>query len=114
MFGYRKRVLLSIFLISLASTALFIVNVDPRGKPLPVLLIPVIITWIMVFTFVKIVSLVFIGKELKLLNVISFAVSTAVIFLLLISGVGELTVGDFVLVVSLVGVGSLYFYKTWA
>ena len=113
MHNYQKYRQASVSVAAAVALALFVLNVNPQDKPLPVLLIPVILGWIVVYGFLNILLNLLFNKNHRLNKVISFALTTGAVFLLLISGVGAITVGDLLLVVALVVIGTFYFYKTW-
>jgi hypothetical protein len=107
-----KHLLLSI--TSLIGLVLFFISVNPEGKPLIYIFIPVFLVWVFLFTTLQMILMFIFKEKSQLRSILSVAgVSTAVL-LLLLSGVNQLTTADIILSFSLVLVSSFYFYRMWS
>ena len=103
---------LAVSSVSLAVLLLFITNVDPADKPLPYILVPIILFWIFVYALLNLLVLL-LSESTKLKRIIIFATTSAIVFMLTISGVGGLSLWDITLVITLVFIMTFYFYRTW-
>lgn len=113
---YMKKKLshLSIILVGTASLITMFLFVNPEDKSLIYIFIPVIILWITLYNSVKLLLLVFMKQPSKLHTVFAFVGVSFLILLFLLSGIGQLSTRDIVLVVCLAVVSGFYFYRTWA
>lgn len=109
----EKIKLLAVFLSSSALLLLIFVLVNPEGRHLILIFLPVILLWIMLYSGAKLILEIFMKKTTKLHSVITFVITSFIILLFLLSGVGQLTLRDIVLVVTLGVVSGFYFYRTW-
>jgi len=100
--------------LSLGLLILFFLFVNPAGKPLVYIFLPVVLVWVFLFCLLQILTNFLFKQRSLLRSILSFmAVSTAVL-LLLLSGVDQLTGVDVVLSVGLVLISSFYFYRMWS
>jgi hypothetical protein len=99
---------------SLVLLVLFFLYVDPEGKPLVYIFVPVLLAWVFLFCLVQILSgFIFTDRSL-LRSILSFVGVSISILLLLLSGVDQLTSIDIVLSVGLVAITTFYFYRMWS
>lgn len=111
------KLVLKYLLIPIASLLLlifFFVSVDPEGKPLIYIFIPVVLLWIFLFSSVQGILMLIFKKKSQLRSILSVTGVSTVVLLLLLSGVNQLTTADIVLSFGLVFVGSFYFYRMWS
>ncbi len=109
----QKIKLLMMFIASLTVLVLLFILVNPENKPLILIFLPVLLVWITLYSLTKLAVLTFISKPTKLHTVISFMLTSLVVLIFLLSGIGQLTLTDIVLVVLLGSVSGFYFYRTW-
>lgn len=102
------------FVISTMCLFGFFVFVSPEGKPLPYIFLPVILTWIMLFSFAQFISKLLFKDSSRVRTVIVFVCVSFAVLILLLSGIGQLTASDIVLASVLVIVSTFYFYRTWS
>jgi hypothetical protein len=112
----NKRKQLHYFILSIISlTALvgFFLLIDPEGKPLVYIFIPVVLIWIVLYSIVQVVTLFFFNEKNTLRSILTVVGVSTIVLLLLLSGVDQLTIADIILSMSLVFVTSFYFYRMW-
>jgi hypothetical protein len=110
--AFFKYLLVSI--LSLVGLVFFLINVNPEGKSLIYVFIPVVLVWLFLFNSSQMILEFVFKKKSQLRSILSVAgVSTAVL-LLLLSGLNQLTTADIILSVGLVAVSSFYFYRMWS
>jgi hypothetical protein len=102
------------FAVSSLSLLGFFLLVNPEGKPLPYIFLPVVLIWVMLFSFAQILIKVVFKDTSRMRTVIVFVAVSFIVLLLLLSGIGQLTVSDVVLASVLVMVSTFYFYRTWS
>jgi hypothetical protein len=112
----KKNLLKYLFvpILSLGGLVFFFVSVNPEGKPLVYIFIPVVLLWIFLFTVVQGLLMVIFKKKSQLRSILSIAGVSTVVLLMLLSGVNQLNVADIILSFSLVMVSSFYFYRMWS
>lgn len=107
----KKRIVLTVAsLISLISLFLL---VQPEGKSLIYIFIPVLLLWIFLFSLVSIMMILVFKTNTRLHTIATFVGVSAVVLMVLLSGVDQLTVTDVVLATGLVAVSGFYFYRMW-
>lgn len=109
---FNKRILLLV--TSFAVLVGFFFMIDPEGKPLPYIFVPVVLVWVFLFCFVQTIFSLIFNKHSRIRSIISFVGVSMVVLLLLLSGVGQLTTSDIVLSGGLVLISSFYFYRMWS
>jgi len=108
-----KRFYFAVYIISTVSLIVFFLLIHPESKPLPYIFAPVVLVWFSLFSFLQLILRQFMKNPSRLVSIlISVAVSLSIL-LLLLSGVGQLTVSDVVLAAGLVAVSTFYFYRSW-
>lgn len=108
----KKR--LAILLISFAALTSFFLFVQPEGKSLIFIFIPVVLAWILLFSLVQLLVAMFFKEKSVFRSIISFVGVSLVILLLLLSGVDQLTITDVILASGLVLISGFYFYRMWS
>lgn len=103
-----------IFVLSSIALFSFFIFVSPEGKPLPYIFLPVVLTWVMLFSFAQIISKLLFKENSRIRTVIVFVCVSFAVLILLLSGIGQLTVSDIILASVLVIVSTFYFYRTWS
>lgn len=88
-------------------------SVDPEGRPLIFVFVPVLLIWVALYSGAKLSIEVFFKNPSKMHSVIAFVASSFLVLLFLLSGIGQLTLRDVILVLSLGVVSGFYFYRTW-
>lgn len=112
--GMKKKIkLLAVFTASIGLILLIFVSVNPEGRPLIFIFLPVLLLWAILYSGISLLLEIFVKKTTKAQSVITFVGTSLLVLLFLLSGVGQLTLRDIVLVVSLGIIGSFYFYRTW-
>lgn len=114
MSSLRKLRPLFFLLTSMAVLIFFIFIVDPSGKPLVYILIPVLLFWVVVFAVFSLIGDITSLASKKLWSIGSFIGASSLTLIVLFSGVGQLSFADLLLVGLLVVVSSFYFYRTWS
>ena len=113
----NKKSIIKFLLLGLASSVAltsFFILIDPEGKPLVYIFVPVILIWIILYSAVRII-LSFVFREKNTLRSILTVVGVStIVLLILLSGVDQLTIADIILSMSLVLVSSFYFYRMWS
>lgn len=97
---------------ALTLTGLFL-GVDPSGKALILIFIPVLLAWLCIFSAVQILTRVF-TKPRAILTAMNGTATTAVLLLMLLAGINQLTPTDIVLVLLFASVSGFYLYRTWS
>jgi hypothetical protein len=110
---FRKKHIL-LCLSSFSALILLFTNVDPEGKPLIYIFVPVILLWLFLFSLLQIVLTIVFKQRSLLRSIISFIGVSTLVLMLLLSGVNQLTSIDIILSVGLVAVSSFYFYRMWS
>jgi hypothetical protein len=100
--------------LSLGALVSFFLFVQPEGKPLIYIFVPVVLVWVFLFCLTQIIMGQFFKESSLLRSILSFMGVSSVVLLLLLSGVDQLTTMDIVLSVSLVMISSFYFYRMWS
>ena len=88
--------------------------VNPQGKQIIFIFLPVLMIWVFLFSFLSLMIRVLLKNTSRLGEVIVFVISGLGVMLLLLSGIGQLTSGDIILTVFLAAVSTFYFYRSWA
>jgi len=102
------------FIISTLSLLGFFLFINPEGKPLPYIFLPVVLIWVMLFSFAQIIMGLFFKESSRVRTIMVFVTVSFMVLLLLLSGIGQLTGSDIVLASVLVIVSTFYFYRTWS
>jgi hypothetical protein len=102
------------FILSTVLLFSFFVFVSPEGKPLPYIFFPVVLIWIVLFSFAQIISRLLFKESSRVRTVIMFVCVSFAVLILLLSGIGQLSASDIVLASVLVIVSTFYFYRTWS
>jgi hypothetical protein len=108
----KKHIILA--LSSFSALVLIFINIDPEGKPLVYIFVPVVLVWIFLFSLLQIVLSIFFKQKSLLRSIISFIGVSTVVLMLLLSGVNQLKGIDIILSAGLVIVSSFYFYRMWS
>jgi hypothetical protein len=101
-------------LVSLAALIGFFLLIDPEGKPLVYIFIPVVLIWIILYSIVQVITIFFFNEKSTLRSILTVVGVSTIVLLLLLSGVDQLTVADILLSMSLVFITSFYFYRMWS
>jgi len=112
-----KKKLFIQFSVSLGSFILLflvLLFIDPSHKPLMYVLIPVVLAWVGVFYAAQSVYLLFNRRNSRLFRIFNFIGTSTLILLFLLSGVGQLSPRDMVLVITLALVSGFYVNRTWS
>jgi hypothetical protein len=113
----NKKLILKYLLIPIVSLVLlifFFVSIDPEGKPLIYIFIPVVLLWVFLFTTLQGVLMTIFKNKSQLRSILSVAGVSTIVLLILLSGVNQLTTADVILSFGLVFIGSFYFYRMWS
>jgi CDP-diglyceride synthetase len=102
-----------IFLCVTALLVGFLGLVDPQGRPLTIIFLPVLLFWVCGIFLVRIVVRQFLRNK-KHYRYIGYAGLSIFMLLVLLSGVGQLQVADIILLVTLSAVMVFYFYRSWS
>ncbi len=118
MMNYMKKVpktaiLSATALLCMGGLFVAFLFINPIDKPLIYVFIPVVLFWGLLFSVIHLVSRVIYPGKSKVRSILIFVSVTTIVLLLLLSGVGQLTVGDVVLTVCLSAISSFYFYRSW-
>lgn len=109
----NKLLLLGLLLLSIFSLALIFLLVSPENKPLLLVFIPVVLVWMALYAFAKLILILIFNKTNRLQNVSVTVGVSFVVLLFLLSGVGQLSVTDLILILILAIISAFYFYRTW-
>jgi hypothetical protein len=101
-------------IVSFGVLVSFFLFVQPEGKPLIYIFVPVVLVWVFLFCLTQIIMARFFKESSLLRSIVSFMGVSSVVLLLLLSGVDQLTSMDIILSVSLVMISSFYFYRMWS
>jgi hypothetical protein len=93
---------------------IFMSVVNPTGRPLYILIVPIVLAWTALYLLLRLLFVLFLRRDSKIQKVLLLAISSALILLLMLSGIGELKTIDIVLVLLLSVVSTVYFYRTWS
>lgn len=89
--------------------------VDPGRGPLIVLLLPVALLWLVLFHTVQSIRvLLFHQSQSTVITTLIGVVTSAIVLLFLLAGVGEVGLQDIVLVFLLASAVGLYIDRTWS
>lgn len=88
--------------------------VDPIGKSLVYVFVPVVLVWLALFSLLRLLMELFVDQPGKLHKVMVSVGVSFVVLLFLLSGIGQLTFVDIVLVTILSILSIFYFYRSWA
>lgn len=103
-------------IVFIASSALLIsifVLINPENKPIFYVFIPVLLMWVTLYALARLILSFLVNNSTKLQKVFIFVGCSLLILLLLLSGIGQLTIRDVVLVLCLAVIGGFYFYRSW-
>jgi hypothetical protein len=100
--------------VSLVSLIAFFVQINPEGRPLIYIFVPVVFAWTFLFGVAQSVLTLLFQEKSSLRSILSIAIVSTAVLLLLLSGVDQLTVADIVLSFGLVIMSSFYFYRMWS
>jgi len=110
----RKILLLSTgFLLSFATLLFFFLFIDPSDRSLVFIFVPVVLFWLMLFFTAQIFIKLLAKDHRKLYNTLAIIGISTIVLLLLLSGIGQLSVADIVLTICLCAICSFYFYRSW-
>lgn len=109
-----KLRLLLVFSISVTVIIGLFLLVNPEDKPLIYVFIPVLLLWVALFSFVRLLTEIFIDRPGKLHRVIAATGVSFAVLLFLLSGIGQLTAVDFILLLVLGVISVFYFYRAWS
>lgn len=101
-------------LLSLIALALVLLYVDPTNTSIVYILMPVVLVWVGVFCMLQVFGLLFFRRRNTLFVTFSAVLTSASVLLMLLSGLGQLTVRDVVLTILLTTIASFYIYRTWS
>lgn len=93
--------------------AVIFLLINPQDKPIAYIFVPVLLVWLILYSVARLALLLFIKEPSKLHVVIASVSVSLLVLLFLLSGIGQLTLPDVVLVVSLGAVCAFYFYRSW-
>lgn len=113
----NKKVLIKHFIaaiLSLFGLVFFLIAVNPEDKPLFYIFVPVVLVWIFLFMVSQIIIAIIFKEKSRIKSILSVSIVSAIVLLLLLSGLNQLTVADIILSTSLVLVASFYFYRMWS
>ena len=109
---FFRKIAAAVVLIFALISALFLI--DPTEGQLILILIPVILSWLIIYLITSVVIDVFIPKKKETLaKFLAAALSSAVLFFGLLSGIGTIGVVDVVLTAILVAVSGFYVSRIW-
>lgn len=97
-----------VFLTSLVLLFLCLIYVNPSNSATPIIFLPIIISWVLATSFIRLALRVGGIKSSKTTTSVSNIVVTVALFLLLLSGVGQLNVQDAIISILLASI--LVFY----
>jgi hypothetical protein len=100
-------------MISFGALTAFFLFVQPEGKPLIYIFLPVLLVWVFLFCLTQIIAAQVFKESSLLQSILSFTGVSMAVLLMLLSGVDQLTTVDIVLSVSLVLISTFYFYRMW-
>jgi len=117
MLKQNKRKLLYVyccgFLLSLCALLFFFLFIDPLGRSLVFIFIPVVLFWVLLFCGSQILIRYFVSGDKKAFNIMSLVGISTAVLLILLSGIGQLSGADVVITFCLCIVCSFYFYRSW-
>ncbi len=88
--------------------------IDPTDKSVVYILLPVILSWVCLFSLLQVIGTIVLRGRHALYTVFSMVMASAAVLLLLLSGLGQLTIRDVVLTLLLTSIASFYIYRTWS
>lgn len=111
---HKPRTLYALLLgMSALALSTILLLVDPGGKSLIYIFIPILLSWLLLFSIGKLLLFVFYPKHHSLHTYIVLTLVSMAVLLLLLSGIGQLRVVDIVLITSLTLIIAFYFYRSW-
>jgi len=99
---------------SLAILVTLITSINPIGKPLLLIFVPVVLGWVFLYALGQCIFILIARRKSKLFSVGYFSLVSVVILLLLLSGMNQLTLRDVLLTVLLAVISGFYFYRSWS
>jgi predicted Na+-dependent transporter len=108
----KKRIVT--LLVSLVALISFFMFVQPEGKSLIFIFIPVVLSWVLLFSLAQLITAMFFKEKSTFRSIITFVSVSLIILLILLSGVDQLTITDVILASGLVLISSFYFYRMWS
>lgn len=103
-----------IMFLSLLGLLLSLLYTNPSENSFIYSLLPLLLLWLFIYTFLKTALRVFLKNVGKVFtNILSIAVSSTIVLAIMFSALGNLTFFDVVLLLSLVGLAAFYFSRTW-
>lgn len=101
------------FLLSLCLLLFFFLFIDPSNRSLVFVFIPVVLFWLLLFFLSQMLIGLFVRRNKRLFTILAIIAVSTVVLLILLSGIGQLSVVDIVLTTCLCIVCSFYFYRSW-
>ncbi len=101
-------------LVSLTVLILFFLLIQPEGKPLPYIFVPVLLIWVILYSVTQLMLRIMFKGESRFRSIISFMGVSSIVMLVLLSGVGQLSYSDVILALALVIISGFYFYRMWS
>jgi len=110
----NRRFLLVLILVDIILLLGVLLFINPESKSLIYIFLPILLVWIAVFNILKLIDTILFKKNKKIHTVLIFVGTSLLVLLLLLSGIGQLTLRDVFLSSGLAVVSSFYFYRSWA
>lgn len=101
-------------LVSFITLACVMLFIDPTNKSVVYILIPVLLVWLASFSVLQVTGLIIFKGQNALYTIFSMVVTSAGVLLMLLSGLGQLSIRDMVLTLLLTLIASFYVYRTWS
>ena len=87
--------------------------VDPSGGGLVTILIPILIAWIIIFTSLNMILENIVRTKRSVTRFTSAIITSSVLFFMLLSGIGTISIVDILLTTSLVIIAGFYVARLW-
>ncbi len=99
--------------VGVLGSSYFLLFVNPRNKPFSVILLPIIFIWITGYSLLMLVFGLLIKKWKRTYTIVVTVLISLIVSLLLLSGVGQLSLIDVLLTSALTIIGAFYFSRSW-
>lgn len=112
-FKSKKLVYVSLSLVSTTLLLFVFTVVEPPENNLLIVFIPLLSVWVLVFSVVHLLIDVLTQSKFRLGNALSASIASSTVLLFMFSALGDVSVFDVGLLMSLTAVGVFYVRRTW-
>lgn len=106
-------IMLLVCVVSFIMLIMFLSVNNPREVGFLGTLIPLVLVWIFLLSFIRLIIATFNHSNSRLLRITSFIIPTAVVLGLMFSALGDVSVLEGLLLLVLAGLSNFYLARTW-